>query len=107
MIFKEVLDDLTRKKSPEVCLCLHPAHPAVLELIGREDYFKWQDKEPGYIQLRTLPDRGAALELTQQALLYAWERDPSMKNVKALVREFFAQERTGSEPAAQGKEKNQ
>ena len=89
MKLAEVLKDLKKKKTDDVCLCLHPDHPAVLEIIRKDELDKWGETEGGYVVLRTLPGRGEAMELVQDALLYAYRKDPSMQSVKENVREFF------------------
>lgn len=97
----EVLSGLKKKKSGEVCLCIHPAHKAVVEIINESELQKWGETEGGYETVYTAASRSEAMEAVQNALLYAFEKDPSMTETKRLIREFFASSGEESE------EKNQ
>lgn len=69
------------------CVCSHPAHQSVLELIRASELSKYQDAEGGYIVLATCEDRRAAIRRSEEILLAAYEKDASMVNVRRLVRE--------------------
>ncbi len=101
MKLDEVLSGLRKKKSEEVCLCIHPAHKAVVEIIAVSELQKWGETEGGYETVYTAASRSEAMEAVQNALLYAYEKDPSMTEIKRLIREFFASSGEKSE------EKNQ
>ena len=86
----EVLTGLKKKKSEEVYLCIHPDHKAVVEIIAQSELEKWGEAEGGYETIYTASSRGEALEAVQNALLFAYEKDPSMTNIKKLICEFFS-----------------
>ena len=89
MKLNEVLTGLKKKKSEEVCLVIHPAHKAVVEIIAESELQKWGGTEGGYETVYKASSRAEAMEAVQNALLFAYEKDPSMTHIKGLIREFF------------------
>ena len=95
MKISEVLTGLKKKQSAEVCLCIHPDHKAVVEIIAKSELDKWVETASGYEGsyevVYTAQSRGEALDLVQNALLFAYQKDASLENSKGYIREFFAE----------------
>lgn len=87
---QEILKDLTRKKTSSVCcICFHETHPAVCELIAEDEMEKYMEAEGGYEILAKAPGKAEALAMVQDALLFAFEKDASLKSVKRNIRQYF------------------
>ena len=102
MKLTEVLKDLTvkKKKDPEIYLCFHPEHKAVAEIIPETELDKWKEAEGGYEVLGVYPSRADAMDDIQSALLFAYEQDPSMKEVKSFIKNFFDKKSSDSNKPA-------
>ena len=107
MKFGEVLSGLKKKKSEEVYLCVHPEHKSVVEIIAQSELEKWGETEGGYEIVYTASSRAEALEAVQNALLFAYQKDASMTEVKQNIREFFAKSDESENETAEGKEESE
>ena len=71
-------------------VCLSDHHPAVLEIIKDEDIAKFEESEGGYVRLKYTATKEEAVQLVQTMLMNVWEEDPSMTNIKQVLKRLYA-----------------
>lgn len=71
-------------------VCLSDSHPAVLEIIKDEDISKFEESEGGYVRLKYTANKDEAVQLVQTMLMNVWEADPSMTNIKQVLKRLYA-----------------
>jgi len=71
-------------------VCLSDLHPAVLEIIKNEDLAKYEESEGGYVRLKYTESKEEAVELIQTMLINVWEEDPSMSDIKKVLKRLYA-----------------
>jgi hypothetical protein len=71
-------------------VCLSDQHKAVLEIIKDEDFEKYEESEGGYVKLKYTQTKDEAVELIRTMLANVWEEDPSMTDIKKVLKRLYA-----------------
>ena len=81
---------MAKSQEPGYWVCLSDQHKAVLEIIKDEDFEKYEESEGGYVKLKYTQTKDEAVELIRTMLANVWEEDPSMTDIKKVLKRLYA-----------------
>ena len=55
-----------------------------------EDFEKYEESEGGYVKLKYTQTKDEAVELIRTMLANVWEEDPSMTDIKKVLKRLYA-----------------
>jgi|GEM_PF-5331311 len=85
MKLQDLVNDLRNKQPSLYCVCTHPAHPSIAEILAEDELTKCEEHEGGYVRLATFETKDLALEALQKILLDCYLEDNTMQNAKEYI----------------------